>query len=77
MVFDDTFEHEVHNDTEETRVVLLVDVLRPMGLAGRLLTRTLTTLGKRTAYVQDAKRNNALFESRMRETADALFLLNN
>ena len=30
MVFDDTFNHEVWNDTDETRVVLFVDVLRPL-----------------------------------------------
>ena len=30
MVFDDTYNHEVWNDTDETRVVLFVDVLRPL-----------------------------------------------
>ncbi len=30
LIFDDTFNHEVWNDTDETRVVLFVDVLRPL-----------------------------------------------
>lgn len=30
MVFDDTYEHEVENDTEEERVVLFVDMVRPL-----------------------------------------------
>ena len=30
LVFDDTFEHEAWNDTDETRVVLFVDVIRPL-----------------------------------------------
>jgi ornithine lipid ester-linked acyl 2-hydroxylase len=30
MVFDDTFEHEVWNDTEERRVVLFLDLERPL-----------------------------------------------
>ena len=30
LVFDDTFEHEVWNDTDEERVVLFVDFLRPL-----------------------------------------------
>ena len=30
MIFDDTFNHEVWNDTDETRVVLFVDVMRPL-----------------------------------------------
>ncbi len=38
MVFDDTFNHEVWNDTDETRVVLFVDVLRPLPSPGRRST---------------------------------------
>ena len=34
MIFDDTFNHEVWNDTDETRVVLFVDVLRPLPSPG-------------------------------------------
>ena len=34
MIFDDTFNHEVWNDTDETRVVLFVDVLRPLPVPG-------------------------------------------
>ena len=34
MIFDDTFNHEVWNDTDETRVVLFVDVLRPLPFPG-------------------------------------------
>ena len=30
LVFDDTYEHEAWNDTDETRVVLFVDVVRPL-----------------------------------------------
>ncbi|MGK7370147.1 MAG: aspartyl/asparaginyl beta-hydroxylase domain-containing protein [Candidatus Halalkalibacterium sp. M3_1C_030] len=30
MLFDDTYLHEVWNDTDETRVVLLLDVIRPL-----------------------------------------------
>ena len=30
LVFDDTYEHEAWNETDETRVVLFVDVVRPL-----------------------------------------------
>jgi beta-hydroxylase len=30
MVFDDTYEHEVWNDSHEDRVVLFLDIMRPM-----------------------------------------------
>ncbi|PPK67179.1 aspartyl/asparaginyl beta-hydroxylase domain-containing protein [Actinokineospora auranticolor] len=31
ILIDDTFEHEVHNTSDEPRVVLIVDIRRPMG----------------------------------------------
>ena len=37
LIFDDTLEHEVWNDTEQTRVVLLVDFARPLRMPARLL----------------------------------------
>lgn len=30
MMFDDSYDHEVWNDTDETRVVLFLDIIRPM-----------------------------------------------
>ena len=30
LVFDDTYEHEAWNETDETRVVLFLDVVRPL-----------------------------------------------
>ena len=37
LLFDDSWEHEVTNDSDELRVVLIVDVLRPMPLPLRWL----------------------------------------
>ena len=64
MVFDDTYDHEVFNDTDETRVVLLIDVVRPMRYPARLLTRGLMWIGSWTAYVKDARRNYFVWEKR-------------
>ncbi|HTC73725.1 MAG TPA: aspartyl/asparaginyl beta-hydroxylase domain-containing protein, partial [Solirubrobacteraceae bacterium] len=41
MIFDDTFNHEVWNDTDETRVVLFVDVLRPLPFPESLINRAI------------------------------------
>lgn len=30
MMFDDSYDHEVWNDTDELRVVLFLDIIRPM-----------------------------------------------
>ena len=62
VVFDDMREHWVRNDSDETRVVLLVDVLRPLGWAAALLHRGLLVAGRRTAYVQDACRRQQAWE---------------
>lgn len=57
LVFDDTFDHEVRNDTPERRVVLLLDVDRPMRFWGRLVNTVFLRGIRWTAYVQDAKKN--------------------
>jgi len=57
MVFDDTYEHEVRNDTDDERVVLFLDFDRPMDLPGRIVDGALVRLMRATAYVRDPLRN--------------------
>lgn len=57
IVFDDTYEHEVRNDTPEPRVVLFVDFDRPMDRIGSLLNRLLISLIKASNYVQVPLKN--------------------
>jgi beta-hydroxylase len=64
FVFDDTYDHEVWNDTNEERVILLFDFDRPMKFWGRLLNKTFVSLLKFTAYYQEPKKNMATFEER-------------
>ena len=64
FVFDDTYEHEVWNDTDEERVILLFDFDRPMGFMGRWVNKTFIALLKLTAYYQEPKKNMADFEDR-------------
>lgn len=64
LVFDDTYEHEVWNETDEERVILLFDFTRPMRFWGRVLNRVLIKGLKMTAYYQDPKRNMEDFEKR-------------
>ena len=53
IVFDDYYEHEVQNNTDEERVVLFFDVDRPLRLPAWLLTRPLLGGVKYSAYVRD------------------------
>ena len=72
IVFDDTYPHEVHNDTDEERVVLLFDFDRPMRPMGRALHKFFVWAIKRTAYFKDAKRNLDAGEQAV-QRADTMF----
>lgn len=67
MVFDDTFNHEVWNDTDETRVVLFVDVLRPLPRPWSQINRAIVKAIGYSPFVLDAKRNQEAWERRYRE----------
>jgi beta-hydroxylase len=57
VVFDDFYRHEVWNNTDQERVVLIFDFDRPMRPIGRLINRFLMWSIKRTAYYKRAVRN--------------------
>ncbi len=57
FLFDDTYEHEVWNDTDETRVVLLVQVRRPMTWPGSIAPDLFLWGVRRSPFVTDAVRN--------------------
>jgi aspartyl/asparaginyl beta-hydroxylase (cupin superfamily) len=64
MIFDDTFNHEVWNDTDETRVVLFVDVLRPLPSPDSAINRAIIKAIGYSPFVLDAKRNQEAWEAR-------------
>jgi len=66
IVFDDSYEHEVQNNTGQQRVVLFFDVLRPLRTPGRILNGIMLALMKRTAYFRDAWENIRQWEQRSR-----------
>lgn len=65
FVFDDTYEHEVWNDTDEERVILLFDFDRPMKFWGRFTNGLFLRIMKFTAFYQDPKKNLADAEERL------------
>jgi aspartyl/asparaginyl beta-hydroxylase (cupin superfamily) len=67
MIFDDTFNHEVWNDTDETRVVLFIDVLRPLPEPESTINRLIVKAIGYSPFVLDAKRNQEAWEQRFRE----------
>jgi beta-hydroxylase len=55
LVFDETNPHEVWNESDRPRVVLFLQLRRPMRLLGRLAARAIFTAVRRSRFVQDAK----------------------
>lgn len=44
MIFDDTFEHEAWNQTDGVRVILFVDIMRPMRFPANLVNSVFTSV---------------------------------
>ncbi|MEC7289377.1 MAG: aspartyl/asparaginyl beta-hydroxylase domain-containing protein [Pseudomonadota bacterium] len=75
FVFDDTYEHEVWNETDQERVILLFDFDRPMKPGGWLLNKILLAAMKMTAFYKDPKKNLETSEARLEaaiKEADAM-----
>ncbi len=57
LVFDDTYRHEVWNDSKETRVVLLIHIDRPLRQPGKWFADLFMGFVRRSAFVQEARNN--------------------
>lgn len=56
LIFDDTFNHEVWNETDGWRVVLFVDFARPLKQPWHRLNRALIGLGALAPFLREADR---------------------
>ena len=64
FVFDDTREHEVRNDTEDLRVVLLIHVRRPLRFPGSMAGKFFMWAVKASPFIKDGVRNQQAWERR-------------
>jgi aspartyl/asparaginyl beta-hydroxylase (cupin superfamily) len=67
LVFDDTYYHEVWNDTDEMRVILLVQFRRPTGWLGRVVGSLFLGGVRRSRFVQDARSSLGDWEKAMQK----------
>ena len=65
LFFDDTFPHEVWNESDAMRVVLFMDVLRPLPFPISLLNALIIKIIAASPFIRDAKRNHEEWERRM------------
>jgi beta-hydroxylase len=62
LIFDDTYYHEVWNDTDGYRAVLFLDVLRPLRFPLSLVNWLACQLVSASPIVQDARANHEAWE---------------
>jgi len=71
LVLDDTYDHEVWNDTHEERVILFFDIDRPMRWTGRLSHAVFMRLVKLSAFYRDPRRNSLDYQDRFERAVTA------
>ena len=64
IVFDDTYPHEVWNDTDGVRVVLFLDFRRPLPPAFDWLNRRVIQLIAASPYISHALENDRAWSAR-------------
>ncbi|WP_294441717.1 aspartyl/asparaginyl beta-hydroxylase domain-containing protein [uncultured Sphingomonas sp.] len=67
LVFDDTYDHEVWNETSGTRVVLLIQFARPLRNPGKWIADLFLGFVRRSAFVQEARDNIASWNAAVKQ----------
>ncbi len=57
LIFDDSFVHSAANDSEQIRVVLFADFVRPLRFPMNMVNRLILAIIKKSSYVREAKQN--------------------
>lgn len=64
LIFDDTYDHEAWNDSDDTRVVLFVDFNRPLRQPADMVNRATLKAISISPFIQDAKYRELDWEQR-------------
>lgn len=64
LIFDDTFNHEVWNDTEGYRVVLFVDFARPLRFPFHQMNNALLNVGTLAPFLREAGQKQKTWEKK-------------
>lgn len=71
-IFDDAYEHEAWNNTDNTRVVLFVDFVKPLRFPANLINWLLLHLAVFTPFIREGMDNQKAWEKRFYAEAEAL-----
>jgi beta-hydroxylase len=64
LVFDDTYIHQVWNDTDEYRAILFVDFLRPLRPPMRQINEAIVKVASYSPPLREAAKKQAAWEAR-------------
>ncbi|WP_255586460.1 aspartyl/asparaginyl beta-hydroxylase domain-containing protein [Hephaestia mangrovi] len=67
LVFDDTYRHEVWNETGGNRVVLLIQFERPLRRPGKWFADLFLGIARRSAFVREARDNVLAWNAAMKQ----------
>lgn len=67
LVFDDTYRHEVWNETGGNRVVLLIQFERPLRRPGKWFAGLFLGIARRSAFVREARDNVLAWNAAMKQ----------
>ena len=67
LIFDDAYEHEAWNHSDQTRVVLFVDFVKPLRFPARLVNWLLMNLAVFTPFIQEGMDNHNAWEKRFHD----------
>jgi ornithine lipid ester-linked acyl 2-hydroxylase len=65
FIFDDSYQHEVWNDSSDVRVVLIIDFVRPIYFPFSIINRFLIQLISWTPYIQDGKKRQKKWDKHL------------
>ncbi len=71
VIFDDMYPHEVWNDTDEDRIILMMHIKRPLRFPGSVLRDLLFAAVRASPFVRDAVRNLERWEQSKAATGNA------
>ncbi|WP_284943854.1 aspartyl/asparaginyl beta-hydroxylase domain-containing protein [Acidisoma cladoniae] len=72
LIFDDAFEHEAWNHSDETRVVLFVDFDKPLRFPANLFHKALLSIAIFTPFIREGVENHSAWEKKFYAEAEAL-----
>lgn len=72
LIFDDAFEHEAWNHSDETRVVLFVDFEKPLRFPANLINALLLRIAIFTPFIKEGADNHNEWEKKFYAEAEAM-----